>query len=561
MAGRYMMLLCVPLSVLISQEYLQDQQKKNPGSQTLEVGAPQQSTRDSVPKADQRQLPKFDLPEYIIVGVASQDLPKVNKIPFEDIESDRQLKRISPGSIQREPETKKLELSRTGNLEGESNGYSGTLEVGIGSYFTPRAEFWFGQSQPNYQYILGAQYHLTNGYSQNTKQSDGQFTAEGRTPLSSTISLIQNAEFGGMVGYKSESYRFYGSLFPSLQRTISDIHLKAEIENQEGAALPGIIGISVENMKISDSSVSVNETRGDLNMQTKFSVASLPLQLKFHGLTANEGLAFFELSGGIQNYWYAGLLFEGSVHIYWAQGMTGQNLFRLYPHLKVAYPLTLYHKVFLSFEPTILPMTLASNIRVNRYLSASSSVRHTNISNAGELGVESGWTNNLQSRVSFGVKSISDLTMFTETTNRGIWTTTSGKEATVVTFCAEMVAKFESNDYFASTILLRSIKDSFQGKGIPYFPTVEFGFHGFHRLWTAMVVGADVRFIGQRQTGLLENSTVAGYAVMDIRGEYAPFDFMKLSVGIDNLTNTHYEQWRGYREFPLTMQFSIQVKW
>jgi outer membrane receptor for ferrienterochelin and colicin len=163
--------------------------------------------------------------------------------------------------------------------------------------------------------------------------------------------------------------------------------------------------------------------------------------------------------------------------------------------------------------------------------------------------------------VSFGVKSISDLTMFSESARQGVWMTAYSGHVTIITFCAEMVAKFESNDYFASTIMLRSIKDSFLGKQIPYFPTIEAGCRVSHRFKTAIVVNADARFVGQQQADLIGKSVVSSYTAIDVSGEYAPLDFLELSIGIKNLTDARYEMWRGYKEFPLTMYGTVQVKW
>ena len=556
-----MLLLFIHTTVLLAQENQKEQEKKNPESQNLNIGAPQQDTNNSVPKAVQRQLPKFDLPEYVITGVASIDLPKAEKISFEDVEDVMYTERKSFGNRQRERETIELEVKRFDASQAELNTYSGMVQAGIGSYFTPQAGFWFGQSLPNYQYTLGGTYHLTDGFAQHTDQSDGSFTATGRTYLASNVPMIQNAALDGGFGYKSESFRFYGSTTPNLQRTISDFQLKVGIENQVTNDHPYSVGISLDNIDVSDSSVSVNETRFDLNLQTALPIASLPLQMKFHGMTASGGLGFMDVSGGIQNYWYAGMLFEGSLHVYWAEGMAGQSLFRLRPHLTVSYPITSKHRMFVLYKPIIIPMTLASNIRVNRFLSAASSIQHTDVSNAGEIGVESDWNEMVRSRVSFGVKSISDLTMYSDSFRQGVWMSVYNGNVTIITFCAEMVAKFESNDYFASTIMLRSIKNSFLGKRIPYFPLIEAGCRVSHRFKTAIVVNADVKFVGEQQTDFIEKSKVSGYMVIDVSGEYAPLDFMKLSIGIKNLTDTQYKTWKGYPEFPFTMYVTVQVKW
>lgn len=551
----------MPATILIAHGSQHEQEKKNPANQNINIGAPQQDTSHSIPKTSERQLPKFDLPEYVITGVASVDLPKVEKISFEDYDNAMQTKRKSFGGRQRERETMELEVKRLDDSPAESNPYSGVVQAGISTYFTPQAELWFGQSLPQFQYTFGGTYHLTDGFAPHTNQSGGSFTAIGKTLLASDVSLIQNASLAGGFGYKSESFNFYGSATPNLQRTISDFQLNVGIENQNTQSLPYSAGISFSTLDVSDSSASATETRFDLNLQTTLPVADLPLQMKFHGMTASGGLGFMDVSGGIQNYQYAGLTFEGSLHVYWAKGMDEQNFFRLRPHIMIRYPLTSQHNVYVSYKPVVLPMTLASNLQVNRFLSVNSPVRHSDVSNTGELGIESDWSEMIRSRCSIGIQSISNMTMFSDSLRQGVWTTAYSGHVTIITLSAEMVAKFESNDYFASTIMLRSIKDSFLDKRIPYFPTIEAQCRMSHRFKTAIVLNADARFIGEQQADFIGRSKVSGYAILNVGSEYAPLDYLRLSIGIKNLTGAQYEIWKGYREFPLTMYISVQVKW
>jgi hypothetical protein len=537
-----------------TQESQKEQEKKNPVIQNLEMESPQQDTNSSVPKGLQRQLPKFDLPEYIITGIASVDSQNVEKIPFEDVCN------VLPTSVksfkinQRDRETIEFAGKHPEDSRTEFKVYSGMVQAEIGSYFTPQVSLWFGQSLPNMQYTFGGMYYLTKGFAKNTDQSRGSFAATGRTYLA------PNAPLDGALGYKSESFRFYGSEIPNLQRTISDFEINIGFENQARNNFPYMSGISICSENVSDSSSSSNETRIDLNFQTTLPVASLPLQMKFHGMTASGGLGFMDVSCGVQNYWYAGMLFEGSLHLYWAKGMAGQNLLRLRPQLMASYPFTTAHRLYVSYEPRIVPITMALNIRMNRYLSTVSTVRHADVTNAGEFGIESDWTETVRTRVSFGVKSIRDLTMFSDSTRPGVWTSAYGGQATIVTFSAEMVAKFKSNDYFAGNVMLRSTKDSFLEKRIPYFPSVEAGCRVRHGFGKAIVVNADARFVGEQQASFFGSSTVSSYATIDVSGDYTPLDFLKLSIGIINLTGARYEIWKGYREFPLTMQVAVQVK-
>jgi hypothetical protein len=159
------------------------------------------------------------------------------------------------------------------------------------------------------------------------------------------------------------------------------------------------------------------------------------------------------------------------------------------------------------------------------------------------------------------VKSARDLPMLSDSSRQGVWMLAYGGEATIVTFCAEMVAKLNSNDYFASNILLRSTKDSFLEGKIPYTPAIEAWCSAVHRFGTAIAVRTDVRFAGERTTDLAGGMAISNYAVVDVSGEYSPYDFLRLTAGIKNLTDSRFEMWRGYREFPLTVQIEAQMKW
>jgi len=556
------LLLFMQEKVLLAQEEPLENNKKNPVARHVGISAQQKDTSKAKTKTTQQPLPKFDLPEFVITGTASIDLPKIEKIMVDDNATVPQPMLESSEKSLRDRETLALEMkSHGGDSKAEASKYSGFVKAGIGTYFTPQAELQFGQSFPEYFYFFGGKYFLTKGYAPNTDQSSGDFMASGGTTLTSSVPILRNATSNGRLGYRSESFHFYGSATPNLQRTLSDFQLQAELENQTLNDFPYSAGISLENMDISDSSISTSNTRLDLNYQTTLPIASLPIQPKLHLMCATGGLGFMDLSAGVQNYWFGAILFEGSLHLYWAKGMAGQDLVRLSPQLMASYQIASQHRIFVSLEQKLVPMTLASNIIANRFLSVASFVKHENITGAGELGIESNWTKAVQSRVSLNVKSARDLPMFSDSSRQGVWILAYGGRTTIVTFCAEMVAKLNSNDYFASNILLRSTNDSFLGGEIPYAPAVEVWCSAIHRFGTAIAVSADVRFAGERTANLAGTATLSKYAVVDVSGKYAPFDFLRLTTGIKNLTNTHFEIWCGYREFPLTMQIDVQIKW
>jgi hypothetical protein len=556
------LLLAMQVQVVLAQDEPAENAKKNPVMRNSGITIPHRDTIPATVKSTQRPLPKFDLPEFIITGTASIDLPKLEKITTDDSAVIPLPLLIPSEKIPRDRETVEFEMKgRGGTSPARSSTYSGFARAGIGTFFTPQTEVQFGQSVSEYYYSLGGNYFLTKGYAPNTDRSGGGVSASGGTTLTSSMSLLRNAALDGALRYRSESFRFYGSAIPDLQRTLSDFRLQAGLENQTLISLPYSAGIFFESLNISDSSASKTETRFDVKYQTSFPLASLPLQTKFYFMSATGGLMFMDLSLEAQNYWESGLFLAGSLHFSWAKGMEGQTAGRLCPQLMASYQISTQHRIFLSWEQKVVPMTLASHMLVNRFLSTASIVRQEYVNGAGELGIESNWTEAVRSRVSLNVKSASDLPMFSDSSLQGVWMLVYGGRARIVTFCAEMVAKLNSNDYFASNILLRSTYDSFLDGKIPYTPAIEAWCSALHRFGITMAVSADVRFAGERTTDPAGSAVLSKYAVVDVSGEYTPLEFLKLTVGIKNLTNTKFETWRGYQEFPFTMHVDAQIKW
>jgi hypothetical protein len=113
--------------------------------------------------------------------------------------------------------------------------------------------------------------------------------------------------------------------------------------------------------------------------------------------------------------------------------------------------------IYTLYKPMVVPMALVPDIRVNRFLFPVSLVQRTDVSNSGDFGIESSWNQPLRSHISPGVKTASSLTIFSDNARQGMWKSAYGKDVTIITFWTEMVAKFASNDYFASNIILRFV--------------------------------------------------------------------------------------------------------
>jgi hypothetical protein len=508
----------------MSAQGMDEDTKKSPPMKSMKIEVTHPDSSRSGQTDVQKKLPKFDIPEYVITGEAAIDLPKSEKMSSGEKTDTAGSYRGNYEQNRRGRETVEIETGdREDGMQKEEGKYSGLIQAGMGSYFSPEFGLWFGQIFKDFHYTLGGTYHVTKGFAPNTDRSGGTFTTAGGKTIESESEIIRNADLSGEIKYGSESFHFYGSPVPDMQRTISDLELGVKLDNQTREEFPYTASLSIGNMNLSDSSVSVNETRMTLDLQTGFRINNVPIQSGVSIMSAAGGLLFTDFSGGIRNYEYAGLIFDGYIHIV------------------ISYRLTQQHRIYISYEPTCLPATLAADLKLNPYLSAGSVIRHTDVTDAGELGIESEWTKSVSSRFSLNVQSVDEKIVFSDSLIRGIWT--AGYErATIVTFGAGLVAKLESNDYFSIDVLLRYGRNPDTKKKIPYLPAIEANCSAYH-------------LFGRKVDKL------AGYFLIDLSGEYYPFGYLRLTSGIKNLMGSRYEIWRGYREFPMTMYLSLQIKW
>lgn len=535
--------------------------KKNPDDKILIIDSLRTKSDYKKPAPAEKSLPKFELPEYVIIGIASVDLPKLDKIQIEEEFAPTHIT-SSSRKLQRGYDLPLIiNQSQANNFFDIPSQYSGLLRAGIGDYFTPEIELWFGQDLQNINYIVGADYHLTKGYAPYTKQSGGGFQGLVAMPFSSTVSAFDNSLLSGKVGIKSNSYYFYGSSTPDIQRTATEYVLQAGIENTAYKEFPYSLQLAFGALKVTDSSSSATENSINLKAETFFRVYSMPvLYTNLDLLIVSKGFALFDLSGGIKNYSYNDVNFKACLHLYLGKGMGNQKLTRLYPQLTVSYQLN-NHYIYLSYKPSIVPLTFSKLLESNKYLSVDAVVKHQDVSNAGEVGVESEWSDIISSRLSFNVQSIKDFAFFSDSLNKGIWSTVYGGKTNFITILAEMVAKFNSNAYFKTSITSRSIGKSYWTKGVPYIPNIEISCEGFYRFLKKWGLGIESKFIGERITDIDGLSKLPSYVMINARIQYSPLDFIKCAVEARNFLGTKYEIWRGYKEFPMTMHLKVQIKW
>lgn len=564
MINRHLLILLV-LSVVsvwnsLSQNIYENKEKVTPAKEVFNVDSVL-TREDSVNLTQmKKKLPKLESPEYVITGLASVNLPGIQKHIADEIIApeaiSRDAFRANVGDKSYKPTGKD---KGPGLIEG-TNKYKGFFHAGMGTYFTPECELQLGSNIYDIDYTIGGHYFLTNGYAENTKRSQGGFKMKGskHIPSYTEYTWLNDAVLKCVLEYSSKSYNFYGSASPYIRRTISDFQIDFGIENYTYNTFPYLMLLTLGNSNVTDSSSAKNETRFGLKGQTIFEVSDLPLSLNMDLSFASGGLGFADINGGVMNYNYLGLDLKGILHLYWAKGMLGQNITRLYPELSLSYQLSI-HKIYMIFNPSIKKNLLFTMQAQNGYLSSNSIIKSLDIHNAGEFVVESKWSESILTRASLAVKSVKNYPLFSDSLSRGVWSVIYEGQTKILSFGAEMVAKFNSNDYFEISAKFNSVKNT--DFSVPYVPDAEIGSSACVRILRKLGIGFNSRFLGKRVTDLQGRSALSEFALVNVWMDYSPFDFMKCMIEGRNILDADYELWKGYKEFPMTINFSINLKW
>ncbi len=524
---------------------------------------------DSTATQTQSRMPKIDLPEYVITGDASINMPALQKVSAsEDSQSFSAASLLNPPLVRLRP-TAQAALPLKETMTGENMSmFSGTAFASLGTFFTPQAGLWYGRTMGDYQLSFDGRYYRTKGFAPFTDRSGGSLAANGGTTLKSENTNFDQAELLGNLEYQSDTYNWYGTRQPSLSRNRSNFGISAGLSNWGIYSIPYSAEIGMNNFQASDSTANVSETTVRFGGTTHFGISSLPLnaglRLQFGSISGGSStgsLAYVDVMVGSQRYDWHSVSLEGSLHGYLANGMGGQRLLRLYPHLDVAFHVSEAHTVHGTFGPEIIASTLSSSVFSNRYLSAGSQIRHSDDQYDGAFALESDWSSQWSTKFEARMKSFVDYPLYADSTSRGVWLIAYGGRTTIATISGEIFAKLQANDYFASQFIVTLSHNSATGNDVPYLPGLELQSR-YARLIVDRVTGiATLTLIHIRRDNVVNIATLPSILLIGLRGEYQVIQQANVFLDIQNLLNQTYEYWKGYQESPFMISAGVSIRW
>ena len=539
--------------------------RREPPPRTIEVP----STKTETPTQDARQnqeLPKIELPEYVITGIESIDLPDVEKstpaesgilAPGTDAGPGRREALATAPRVSTDRPGQTLELPDT----------RARIAASIGTFASPRAQAWFGQRYADFDYGLSADYHKTGGYAPNTGRSGGSAALDGGYLVRAENPYFDAARVSGLLGFASETYKLYGSIQPTSARTNDGVNFAAGFASSVKSPWQYRAGVGLSTFAVKESSLSARQNLAEFSAASDIPTPIVPLaadvriSLATRTALVDENTSMVKLGVESERAWWDSFYAQAGLALYVAKGMAGQNLTRLYPTAAVGYHFPSVHTATLAYQPQVRFSTLDGLVGANPYLSSSATIRHINVPLRFAGVLESEWSDAIVTRLAVRWEQWKDEPLYADTAGTGLWTLEYAGTTTRLEAELEAFANLSANDYVAVSIVGRSSRIDETSVPVPYVPEAEGSASYRHRFALGIDLLARVSVFGRRNTQLDREDFLDGYAIAGLRAEYSPLEPLTVFVDLDNLLDVRYEVWKGYRAHPFLLTAGVSYTW
>jgi len=544
------------------------QTKPVPPSRPTEAGG---ETKDPIsqereePKEDPK-LPRIDLPEFVIVGVARFDPPDVQKSAIDEPGIYRRPAMSQPGA--RDVET--LELGTRPKerfLQSIGRSFFGVATMSYGSFATPKAHAWVGQDLGDVQYAVEAQYQRTKGFQPNTDRSGGTFGAFGVMRLNSESRWLHGATLRGDGGLGSEKYRFYGSNDPSLTRTLGHFTFGSAFHSGETSPIGYRVSAEFDNFSVQDSSEKARENTFRLGVQGQTAIGKVGIQsgviftVASVGSTTDHTLSMTEIQLGTSRIWMGSFYINAAVGYYAGRGMGDQRISKVAPRASIGYWFAGMHTVSLMYESTIGFASLEHQVGRNPFLTAQAVLKHASTRFALEAALESDWSRWLSSRISVRNSQIDHFPLLRDSARTGVWQLRYTGLTKVTTARLEGFANISANDYFALVVEGNHAENSDTNGKIAYLPEGEASVLYSHRFSFGVSVSPKLQYTHNRPIASDSEGRLPGFLLASLGIEFSGIRSLTIFARADNILDKQYEVWQRYRGLPFTATFGVSYRW
>lgn len=526
----------------------------------------------SLPERAEASLPKIDLPEFLITGQETIDLPvSAKSVADED-------KFFLAGS--RLPGRKDVDVSaarQQKDIVGPAGQMDGKVFAGFGNYVTPSMEGWFGKNYTDGGILFHANYGSSNGHVANAEWQKTGVGVHGDYLPPQASGTAVGSRFNGGMSFSNESYRAYGSATPTQLRTLSDIGIN--------------VGLSSHTPKIEKLDDQINYAGGISWNRTALddSVNASESELGISGNAATQwnsyqlrALAEYKTSGitmplpAILNahspQWFV-LRFSGktflapsleamlTVQQFLYRGNLSTASGRFYPNLEIQYFASDAATLFAKFTPTVERATLSSFITTNKYMRNALELQPTEIPLSLSVGSEISFSAALRGKAVVSYRTMHDFPVYVEFNSAKVWDVMYLPDVKAISFEVQGSYQFSKGNSGTLTAGFNSTEEKGSSNSVPNIPSTIVSGAFRHSFDNGIVTEAFAEYVSKRWRDFSHSNANAGYVTIGGRGEYKFLENLRALVQVNNLLNQQYYVWDGYVERPLFISLGVTYTW
>jgi outer membrane receptor protein involved in Fe transport len=569
---RFRTLFVLWACVLIVQRLVaQDDKKKEPTQR--EIAVPESldvsSTHAEAP------LPKIELPEFLITGNETIDLPSSSKSATEG----EKLYVEPPASAGHRPASAASGISnmQLNDLSSPAPPMNGRVAASIGNYATPKIQGWFGKNYDDGGILFDAHYNSSAGYVSNSDIQNGGINIAGNYLTPPSLGIVAGSRLSGGLGFSGESWRAYGSSDPTLVRTLDNaqvnLGLSSRLSNTSIVEDPvdysaGVLwkGLSLRDSTtgsendygaFASASTQIEQFRLSGSTEYIFSDLSMPLPqpLSTHGpqwfslqLRGSTWIApSFQTALTVQQYLYSG-------NISPLQG-------RFFPNLELRYLLnndaTLFSAIGMEMERNTLQNFIAENKYIVNYEVLEPSEIPLNFS----LGSLLTLSDKVSGKVAVTYTATKNFPTFLYLDGAKVWEVMYLPHVTSTKIEIEGDYRISDENSASASVVVNSTKERDSSLTLPYIPLLTIGGVYRHEFSNGIAVEGSAQYISRRYTDFAHATSNAGYILFGGSGQYDVAENLRAEINIDNILNQQYYIWNGYRERPIFISCGLTYTW
>ncbi|MGA7160117.1 MAG: TonB-dependent receptor [Bacteroidota bacterium] len=527
----------------------------------------------TVPDQAAAPLPKIELPEFLITGQETIDLPVSSKSIFEEE------KLYVPGS--QGPGQKDAGVGEGAKQQidfAEPAGQlNGRVVAGIGNYTSPLMEGWFGKNYDGGGVLFHANYASTSGQVTDANWQKTGIGIEGNYLSPESLGVLARSRLNGGLNFAGMTYRAYGSSDPSQVRTLNNLRFNLGLASR-ATGLGGLDEPLDYSARVSWNGTSLNDSlnssendvgilvsgstrKNDIQLHGSLEYVASDVSMQLPPNFEMHSPQWFDLRLSGEKFFLPDLQATVTVQQFIYKGNLSVASGRFYPGAQLRYFMSDAATVYLSIAPTVDRNTLASLVTSDKYIRNVVELRPSEVPFAFTLGSEYTFSDKFYGNGSLSYSSIQNFPVFIELNSAKVWDVTYLPKVDVTRLTLEGSYTFSQENSATLSGSFNSTQAQDSSNTVPNIPM--FTASGLYRRSFGSGVVAEVyaEYFSKRWKDFAHSGANAGYLDVGGKAEYQLLDNLRVVMELDNILDRQYFVWDGYVERPLFISLGITYKW